>query len=436
MSTSYSVASGGVIRAGYTSALSISDSYPRSCVDTALSSVTGTGNSAVINLYPRPQQSEFHSGGTRWVELSAEVSGVLGYAPKFRCYRMYTGSNAGTDWMWASTRRPMYSIDGGYSWAYFDNCTINTGSQYAEFYNNSPFTVNKILVSRSRQITPQRCGEWLDNLAGRFPGIVVPSASAVAYTPTSAVAGFAGQAFIANEYLAQTDEKGRTIPVQPLYAAKITNANLSPVEGGSKRLAMISGGVHAGEDLGDWVMREFVHWLLAGSKNANRILSEFDILMYPLVNAPGRAGGGYRGTWTVYTGGKDDFNRNMNTTGVMEPVDKFKAAITTDRNSVVPKWSIDFHGTGNYRWGFVQDAANSFHTMFNDQQEANFGQIINDEADTLPGHVAGYMSSLGVQMHLTLEVGDISPIPDSEILDWVTALGKTLCYPIDTGMYA
>lgn len=412
----------------------IDDLFDRSCVDVGLSSIEGPLNALLVKMYPRLQQSQFHNGGHRWVDFLARLNGMLGLEATLRTYRMATGEN-GTDWMWPSTRRPMLSEDGGMTWGYFPNCTINTGSQYAEYSLGRPFRSDQVLVSRSRLVSVHACGAWLANLAARFPGIVTPADSAYAYAPSSDVASYRAQAFIANEYLSQTDERGRTSGKTPLYAARINHPLLSPVGGGAKRKAFICAGVHAGEDLAEWHMRAFLEWLLGGSDDAIAVLREVDIMLYPLVNAPGRYLGGYRGLWTVYSGGRDDINRNMDTNGIMEPVDKFKAAITLDRAGQVPIFGIDFHGTGQYLDGFVQDAGDTYHSTFKSQMVARTGGLsYSDEADTLNGHVAGYIKSLGTLLHVTLEIGDVSPISIAGLQLRARALVGTLRYFLDNGI--
>lgn len=390
--------------------------YERSCMDLSLSWIetgAGIGGSDLWHLYPRTQQSEFHSGGRRWVEFSVELLNVQGLQPTFRVHRLYTGEG-GTDWMWASGRMPTFSEDGGRTWPYFTTCTINAGAQYADFRLNRPFAVNRVRIGRSKQVSVHRCGEWLDEMAAAYPGLFLPGTAALAYAPSSAMAGFAGQSFIADELLTQVTLEGAIVPRMPVYSMRINNPALTPsLLGPTKRAFMITAGVHAGEDLSDWFFQGFCQKLLAGSSAANLLLSECDFIGVPLVNGAGRGGGGYRGGWTV-NAGRDDANRNFSSTGVLDIVDRPKAALVTDLAGRVPLMSVDFHGTGNYRNGFVKDAAESLHTEFFNRIVAKTSRTWNDEADTLTGHLAGWSRGLGTQLHLTIEHGDPTPVSDAE----------------------
>lgn len=320
----------------------------------------------------------------------------------------------------------MFSLDGGLTWTYFDNCTVNTGGGYAEFWNNAAFAASTIMVSRSRLVSVPQAGDWVSSLAAAYPGIVVPAASALAYTPSGDVSAFAAQDFICNEIDSQTDERGRTSGKLPLYAVRINNTGLSPSVLPAKRRAFWSAGVHAGEDLADWNMRAAVTKLLDGSTESNNLLREIDLTLYPLVNVAGRNLGGYRGTWTVYTGGRDDINRNMNTSGLMEPVDKMRAAISTDRAGEAPIFGMDFHGTGQYPFGMVQDPGNAYHSTFKSRLEGYTGFSLQNEGATNDGHLAAHYRDLGAALHVTLEIGDTVPLAGSDLANCGQGVVKTL----------
>jgi hypothetical protein len=71
--------------------IQISGDYDRASVNVAASSVSGTGNSAVITIRPKMQYFEFVSE-SRWLEPAALVTGVAGTRPTFRFNRMLNNS--------------------------------------------------------------------------------------------------------------------------------------------------------------------------------------------------------------------------------------------------------------------------------------------------------------------------------------------------------
>lgn len=394
---------------GAGAAIALSDAYERSSVNLAASSVTGVGDDALIAITPKLQESEV-AGGSRWLEPSVDVTGVNGYRPTFR-FLTYTSG------VWSGSRRPMYSYDDGLTWQYFDTAvSIDGVNQWITFRNSTAFTSNKVRIGRSRQITVHQSGEWLAELAAAHPSIFVPAPSAVAYTPSANVSGFAAQAFIADEFSAQTDSLGNTIPITPLYAGMIHDASLTPLGGGQKRIGVLTCGVHAGEDHAHWSFAAAVEYLLGNSDAAMAIRREWDIPIYVNENPPGRAGGGWRGSWTQGTGGADDANRHFHETGSgLEIVNKPKAAFTTDRNGLVPDFALDFHGTYISPWAAWVDSGDTVAADFVSKLQTATGHTVVDEGDSVLGNLALYWKSLGATLGLTLEHGDPSPVTDAAL---------------------
>lgn len=393
----------------------IDDSYERSSVNVGSSTVSGEGDSAVITLVPRMQESEV-VGESRWLEPSARITGVNGFRPtfKFSNYTGTPGANLYHGETWQSGRRPRYSYD-GITWTAFDT-DVTVGASDITFRNSTAFTGNVVYISRSRQYSVESTGDWLDSLAS---ATFVPSTSAAAFTP-STTTGFAGQTFIAKEYSTQTDELSRTILATPLYAAEINDTSLTPRAGGSKRVAVITGGAHAGEDHGDAVMRAVVEALLGSSTVAQSLRREFRILVYPLINAPGRAGGGWRGSFTNGSGGEDDANRHFSDSSPDENtpiqiVGKPRAAITTDLASATPAWSLDFHGTYANKWSTFVDAGTPSTGTFNTRLASVSGYSIADEGDSHAGFISEYFRGLGALPAITHEAGEPTPTTDGEI---------------------
>lgn len=422
----YTATSGAAIYAGIVPVLALADGYERSSADLSLSSIAGAGDSAVITIRPRLQ-------GVLWLEPSVRVDGVLGKAPafKFTNHSIAVGGYAAfAQRAWQSSRRPMFSYD-MVNWTYFDNQTLS-GTDI-NFQHGTPFTGNTVYISRSRQMSVHGAGNWLAALATLYPSIVAPTPAAVTYTPSGAVADYAAWAFIADEFSAQTDDYGRVVPITPFYAAKISNAALPRPGGGAKALAMVTSGVHAGEDCGNDTMKAFITKLLDGSANSNFILSRFDVLLYPMMNAPGRAGGGWRGCWVAASNGEKDLNRAYNLTPAgLETVDKTKTVINADRSSVMPKWVIDFHGSYlQENWGLYVNTTND--GLFRSKLATISGQTIRDDGVLTDASFSRYWANSGAQLSIAHETSTDAPVSNAEVAAHAGHLMAALVSMINDG---
>jgi len=438
--TSVAPSTGHLVYSGYVPTvvqMGIEGAYERASVVLASSSIVGLGDSAIVSISPKLQESEVTD--TRWLEPSAEVTGVNGYRPTFRFlnYKSGSGGMHGYSAWWPTSRRPMYAYPPYDTWNYFDTAvTLDTTNQWIEFRNSTAFTGNTVRIGRSRQITVHQVGDWLASMGTTYSSFFGPSAAAIAYTPTGSVSGYAAQTYIADEFSTQTDSTGATVPVTPFYAAEINDTSLSPVGGHSKRLAVVTSGVHGGEDFGTYHMREFIAYLCGSSTEAQALRRNYRILIYPCMNPPGRAGGGWRGSWTQGTGGADDTNRHFSDTGsTLEIVDKPKAVITTDRASAVPDWMIDFHGTGNNEYAVFADPGDAYQDSFKTKLASYGGVTVADEGNSNTGFVSWYFHGLGAKLAVTHETGDGTPKSDASIVTHGTAIVNTLNAMLTEGAF-
>ncbi|MFA7290888.1 MAG: hypothetical protein WC023_01445 [Rhodocyclaceae bacterium] len=398
--------------------------YERSSVDLSGSSISGAGDSAVISILPKVQESEVATHGIAWLAPSVDVVGVNGFRPTFRflAYKNSSGGNHGYSDGWPSTMRPMYSYDDGETWNYFDtNVTRDAGNEWIEFRHSTAFTGNKVRISRSRQVTLHQVGDWLAEQAAAYSSSFVPTAAAAAYTPSGSVADYAAQTFIADEFSTQTDSLGATVPVTPFYSAEINDTSLTPAGGGAKRLALIGCGVHAGEDPAWYTFKAFVAYLLGSSVAALAIRAEYKIKLYPCMNAPGKAGGAWRGSWTQGLAGADDINRHASDTdSTLEIVDKPKAVMTTDRAGTVPDWVIDFHSAYSGLWSYSEKPADAYHARWKAGM-LGYGYTLADVGAPPDGSLETYWRNLGVKLVVTSEQGETNPVSDAAIV----AYGET-----------
>jgi hypothetical protein len=411
--------------------MQIEDDYERSSVNLSGSSVTGEGDATLIVIKPRVQESEAWSGN-RWLEPSARVRGVNGFRPTFRFIDYAGGTYHG--YPWQSTRRPMFSYDRK-TWTYFDTAVTVSDGSHVEFRHSTAFTANVVYISRGRQVSVRQTGAWLENLHTAHPTKIRPSRTAASFAPL--LNSWPGQDFIAEEFESQTNELGASIPATPFYAAEIDDASLQATNGTEKKLAVITAGAHAGEDLGNILMQRFVETVLGPSAHARALRRNYRFLLYPMLNAPGRAGGGQRGSFTQGTGGADDLNRHFSNAGSnLEIVDIPKAAMTTDRAGVVPSFTIDFHAMYELTWG-TPTASNEFWlTEFRARQAVNAGVIVSNLGAYPRGTVPGYFASLGTALWISHEIGDPSPLSEAAISSYASALVETFADMDADGLFA
>lgn len=416
---------GSAAASGFTADIqtyAIKDDYERSSVNLSGSSVTGSGDSAVIVIKPRVQESEVKSSQTAWLEPSAKITGINGIRPTFR-FSDYASTWADGKYHgvpWGTSRRPMFSYD-RLTWTYFDTQSI-TGT-YIEFRHNTAFAADTVYISRERQVSVTQVGEWIDSIASAHPTKISAPASAVAFTPT--LTSWPAQSYISDEYSAQTNELGATIPATPFYAFQINDTSLMPTSG-VKRVAVMTSGVHAGEDTGNWAMQRAIEYLLGSSAEAQYVRRHFRVLCYPMINAPGRYGGGWRGSFTQGTSGADDANRHFNETGSgLEIVNKPKTAMTTDRDGVVPAFVFDWHGKFESPWGFF--SGSTALTSFGSLLSTNFGTTVDDMGALSSGGQTEYWrNSVGTPLAMTLEFGNNVTVSDAQYESFGVAFAETV----------
>lgn len=407
------------------SSIQIYDDHDRSSVNLSGSSVSGTGDSAVISIKPKVQESEVVSSETRWLKPHARVTGLNGIKPKFRFLDYKSGVGGSHNYPWPATRRPMYSYTGAEDdWFYFDNCTLSAGS-HTEFWNNTNFTGDAIYVSWNRAVRPKRFGQWLDDWQTAHPTRVFPTQPAIDYTPTANVSTWPAQWAIADEFSTQTDSLGATIPVAPLYSFAIRDDSVSsPL--GSKAVAHFQLMTHAGEDMGLYIIREMIEYLLAGAGDAPALLQYFDFT-FSFNNVPGWTGGGWRGSWTQGVGGDDDSNRHANESGTgLEIVDKPKAVMQAIFSGRTVAFFLDAHGSFNAPL-WIYNTTGLDDTNFVDAVNS-FGLPTVLNGGTTEG--AGFWSTWANSYtpdSFTYEVGDPSPVPDADL----TAAGVNLARGIN-----
>jgi len=149
---------------------------------------------------------------------------------------------------------------------------------------------------------------------------------------------------------------GRINPAQPFYALKITN----PVSKNIKNIAILTSGNHPGETIARFLFEGTIDYLLGDTDEASTLRDWFEFYVYPCVCPQGVWGGYQRSCPDAPT---LDHNREWNSTGRIEDIDAFKAAMMADAGNAI-HLGIDFHcsnsqAENNYGIKLVADGRSS-----------------------------------------------------------------------------
>lgn len=323
----------------------------RGTIDDALTVITPNGTTPLVWL-----KNRFNSGdgaaSNGSVHCSFKVTGVNGLTPFFEVDR--------TNWGYTSTQKFMFSYTGlPDSWTFFDVSTQPTG-KYA-FNHGTAFTQDVVYIAWNFNWPVTATLPWIQSLA---------ASGYVSEAPSSAGAGYVFATRSATTDGA-TAGAGNVVSALPLYSFKISTAGLAP-DGTAKRKMVLMSGVHADEDSGNYALRGACAFLTSADAMAVSIRSWFDIFVYPLISAAGRAGGAQRADFeNLYK--TADSNRNWNS-AILETVVKHQAAIQTDCGATVHV-QYDFHGDPfqNLFWGYIIGAAG---TQYRDKYVAALAQHV------------------------------------------------------------
>ena len=225
----------------------------------------------------------------------AKIERANGKTPVFRlnCTNYVGGSSVGSDW------RPWYCLtDPGLHqtiWYRWPSDPTAIGSGVYEFQLPAAFEQDDVWVGFQIGYPVARSKSTRDFLKADYPLLFRDLASG-------------GTTSIAATIPQRTDELGRVIPAQPVYAYGLWSDDL-PTDGSAKRTSVLFGGTHAGEHMGDFTLESFLKWLVGGSDRANDLLRNFKFYVYPCLNPSGRFAGFRRSP-----PGESDINRNFNNT--------------------------------------------------------------------------------------------------------------------------
>ncbi len=268
--------------------IGIWDDFERASINPALSSVGVSdigGDEAGTPLVVLRQrlQSIPTLRNNAWLEPCAKLTGVLGLRPRIEIVPFGDGSNHQS---WTAAMRAHYSYDGE-TWY---PIAAKTYSTRLTWRHDAAFTQDTVYVARSWPRSVTQVGNQVAALAAAHPTKIAPAPSAVGYTPSNP-AGFPAPSYMVQEVSAKTDELGRAVPITPLYGFVIDDQ----AYGTKSKTAVITMGIHSGEDLGELVGWEMIDYLLGSSASAVALRQQTRILVYPLANPAGRWAGYWRG---------------------------------------------------------------------------------------------------------------------------------------------
>lgn len=434
---SYSVGFGQSVNAGRSGVVApgFEYAYERASFNPTGSSIVlggGVAGSDLFKINPLLQSSAT-TGTNAHLNPSVDVVGVNGLTPTFQFLLASARHPTGT---WQVGRKPMYSTDNGANWVYFSDVGVkDTGNDWVQFRHNAPFGQNKVRIGVSRQMSVHQHGTRIAALAASF-GFVEPAPSAVAYTPTANVSDYAAQAYIANEFAAQTDSLSRAVPITPFYVGQINDTSLMPASG-PKKVWLIHGGTHAGEDMGDFSMWILLNWLCGSATAAQELRRNFRIIFQPMTTPQGRAGGGWRGIWG---GAPDDPNRNAHLDN-MQAITHSKSANTADFLGLPLKIFYDFHGTFESKYE-VYAGANTARLNLLNKLVTITGFTVANPGDGVTGFKSLWYGSsaadgfTGAVLSATIEHGDPTPTSDAELQTWGEAIGTATYQMFLEGVFA
>jgi predicted deacylase len=294
----------------------------RGTVNLSLSSVTPNGLTSTVFVRNRWFTGD-NSAGAR--SCFFHVTGVNGKTPVFDIDRSNMEiSNATNKFLWSYTGAMG-------TWNAFTNTTRESSPNVYRVSNATAFAQDTVYVSMQYPWPVGYTLPWITTLEATGHVSYPPSGSGTYLygTRTATTNG-------------STAGVGDVIPAQPLYGFRVGTTGNAPSGLPKKKMVLMSG-LHASEDVGNYALKGAVDFLCSSDPAAVSVRDWFEIFVYPVIAAAGRAGGHMRGDFENAFKAQD-VNRAFDNSPTMEAVTKIKAAIQSDAGSTVDVF-FDFHGT-------------------------------------------------------------------------------------------
>jgi len=217
-------------------------------------------------------------GSVGWKKFYFRMGNILNKRPLFD---VNTSDKHGV----STLSPPWYSYD-GVDWTRFDATPIDLGANDYTFQLSTAFTEDTVFISTFPPYPIARDKAFIDEIVASHPALIhrLPSVGDDAEWSGGAVSS-------------QTDERGQTVPAQPMRGYGLWDSTTYPEGNLPKASVVLKGAIHSGEDLGCWGLEGLLRFLIGGTAQASRLLKNFQFFVYPNANPVGRYGGHHRGQW-------------------------------------------------------------------------------------------------------------------------------------------
>lgn len=273
------------------------------------------------------------------------------------------------------TYKPVWSYDAR-NWSYFDNCSWNADGLNLDFSNNSPFNQDTVYVATAFPWQESLTAEWIASLSSPYLS-----------EPPSAVA-YAGDPYQFGVTSSRTNELSESIAACKLYSLRIGTAGNAP-DGYPKRHVVLASGIHAGEDLGNFVLAGAVEFLLSEDTKAQTWRQWFTTTVYPMLQPSGRRGGHWRSDFdaALLTANSNRY-WGLNT---LATINAHEDAITLDTGD-------DFVALFDYHAGHIGAPYSNMHSNANVTTWTNALRVyrpgITINANNVPGSTATWAAAV------------------------------------------
>ncbi len=400
--------------------------FERSSID-AKSSYIEVNESGEIHaiIYPRRQTSE--NWVMRWLEPCFRLKNIKGKIVFIHLRHYGLDKDHHCHQTWKDSQRGHFSYDFR-NWFVLNAIKILPNEIILS--HDTPFDQNEVFLARSWPRSVTIVGENILALKNEFKELIDQTKTAKEFQPKNTIS-FPAQAYIAGEIKSCIDEIDREIPATPFYSFEINDPSFTS----PKKNALILGGVHAGEDLGDLALWEFTKWVLGNANEAIELRKNYVIRVYPMVNAPGR----YAGTWRTTPDSIIDTNRQW---GFENPdhdcVKIAKSVIENELNGERLVWGLDFHSAPSGET--IQIACkhnvpnsvvllNKANSFLRNEKFGVYGDINSETADPVPSKIAAVWmrKHLKSSVSVTIESCDqLGPLSPTKMRPYSIALGQAI----------
>ena len=359
--------------AGGAGAVTFSQDFDSGSLNVGATVVSGD----LVTLEPRRFASPEWGGDHWWIYFSA--SGVAGRSLTFRV------PATGMFQPYQSAHRFVYSFD-RVNWQFFDSGGYSSNQEYYLFSNAAPFSADEVYIAYGLP----------------YPvGAVDAHAAARRASPYVAPTGSSDANFVLGRTGGGTDELGRLVGQQDLYAYRVSDFSA----GGCKKRVVLTAGNHSGETTANWTLQGMVDFLTSDDPVAAALRQTAEFLVYPMTDPDGRYAGYFRSN---PENPAKDHNRYWNSPGGFTDLTQIVSAMRADSGEDVDCF-LDFHSSGwSGSLGMMAGRPSQELSAFMEaliQREPDANHIYYLDAPGAASNWAASPDGLLAELSLTPEVG-------------------------------